>query len=230
MSDVDLDDFTAFEGGASVSSSPAISSLMDVNGISSSSASIFDTVSPHELLNHGFMSTPNSALTGLTTPSSFYDESPDVDGHVVSPNFGSTEVCGSSTWFSLFPEDSMHKDTQFIDSECASVKAGHDKDSMVERAAEMDSLGKKIKSPSSSGRPSSVAGVNSRRRSKPLSPIIAPDVNDVVAMKRHRNTLAARKSRARKASYVTELEDRLAELEAEVDHWKSLAMLRSASQ
>ncbi|KAG5949815.1 hypothetical protein E4U53_005743 [Claviceps sorghi] len=218
--DVDLDDFTGFEGGASVSSSPAMPYL-DSSGIASSSASTLGTVSPHDLLNHGFMSTPNSAHTSWNTPLSSYDQSPDFDG--LSPHFGSTEFdLPSGSWPSLFPEDSKYKDSQPTESECASIKAGDVKDS-VEPAPVMDSLEKNMNSSPSSGRHSSVAGVQSRRRNKPLSPIIAPDVNDIVAMKRHRNTLAARKSRARKASYVTELEDRIAKLEAEVVHWKSLA-------
>jgi hypothetical protein len=82
-------------------------------------------------------------------------------------------------------------------------------------------------SPTSGTRHSSVSGVNSRRRDKPLPPIIVEDANDTVAMKRARNTLAARKSRERKAQRFEELEDRIAKLEAERDHWKRIALSQS---
>ncbi|KAL0469827.1 hypothetical protein QR685DRAFT_302313 [Neurospora intermedia] len=80
-----------------------------------------------------------------------------------------------------------------------------------------------------SGRHSSVAGVSSRRRDKPLPPIIVEDPSDVVAMKRARNTLAARKSRERKAQRLEELEAKIEELIAERDRWKNLALAHGAS-
>jgi hypothetical protein len=71
-----------------------------------------------------------------------------------------------------------------------------------------------------------VSGVGSRRRDKPLPPIIVEDPHDVVAMKRARNTLAARKSRERKVQKFDELEEKIAKLEAERDHWKRIALGR----
>ncbi|KAH8753209.1 hypothetical protein BGZ57DRAFT_91941 [Hyaloscypha finlandica] len=52
------------------------------------------------------------------------------------------------------------------------------------------------------------------------------DPNDTVAMKRARNTLAARKSRQRKMMQFDELEERIAKLEAERDHWRTVAINR----
>jgi general control protein GCN4 len=49
------------------------------------------------------------------------------------------------------------------------------------------------------------------------------DPADKVALKRARNTLAARDSRQRKFDHVSTLEKRNAELEAEVEKWKSIA-------
>jgi general control protein GCN4 len=72
--------------------------------------------------------------------------------------------------------------------------------------------------------------VNSRKRDKPLPPIIVEDPNDTVAMKRARNTLAARKSRQRKMQRFDELEDKIAKLEAERDHWKDIALRRGGGQ
>ena len=46
-------------------------------------------------------------------------------------------------------------------------------------------------------------------------------------MKRARNTLAARKSRQRKMQRFEELEDEIAKLKEERDHWKSLALRRN---
>jgi len=79
-----------------------------------------------------------------------------------------------------------------------------------------------------SGRHSSVAGVNSRRRDKPLPPIIVEDPSDTIAMKRARNTLAARKSRERKAMRLDELEEKIDKLTADRDYWKERAIALGA--
>ena len=70
---------------------------------------------------------------------------------------------------------------------------------------------------------SNVAGVNARKRDKPLPPIVV-DENDTVALKRARNTAAARKSRAKKVAERDDLEAKIADLEAQVEHWKTLAL------
>jgi len=77
--------------------------------------------------------------------------------------------------------------------------------------------------------PSSLSGVTSRKREKipPLPPIIVDDPNDTIEMKRARNTLAARKSRQRKMQRFEEMEDEIARLTAERDHWKSLTLKRT---
>jgi hypothetical protein len=49
-------------------------------------------------------------------------------------------------------------------------------------------------------------------------------------MKRARNTLAARKSRQRKIQRFEELEDEIAKLEAERDHWENIALQRTSRQ
>ena len=55
------------------------------------------------------------------------------------------------------------------------------------------------------------------------------DPNDKVALKRARNTLAARDSRQRKFDHVNLLEKRNAELEAEVEKWKRIAFAQGYS-
>lgn len=77
------------------------------------------------------------------------------------------------------------------------------------------------------GRASQSAGVGaSRRRNQPLPPIIVEDKNDTVAMKRARNTLAARKSRQKKMEKFDELETELAAMTADRDKWKAMALAR----
>lgn len=225
--DVDLDEFTAFEGGASTGfSSPAIPSGMDFASSTSSSTSNLGTVSPHDLLvQEPFMSAPNStALTSLTSPS-IYNESPEFDSFDVSPSFGSVEFDGSGDpWYPLFPQDS-NSGTQ---AHSLDNSPAHKPEDLEESTRRPSASGRKKSagSPTSSTRHSSVSGVNARKRDKPLPPIIVEDPNDTIAMKRARNTLAARKSRERKAQRVEDLEERIEKLEAERDHWRALALAK----
>ncbi|KFA76268.1 hypothetical protein S40288_03611 [Stachybotrys chartarum IBT 40288] len=225
--DVDLDDFT-YEGGASTAfSSPAIPTVFDFGSAPSSN---MGTVSPQDLLlQEPFMSAPNSsALTALTSPS-IYNESPEFDGFNVSPNFGSADFDGSAdAWYPLFPqsEESKPVEPRMEDSPALTC----DEIDSADRSPVEGDRRKSGTSPSGGVRHSSVAGVNARKRDKPLPPIIVEDPGDVVAMKRARNTLAARKSRERKAQRFEELEERIAKLEEERDHWKKIALAQSGAQ
>jgi hypothetical protein len=220
----DFEDFTAFEGGAPASafSSPA-NPAFDLS--SSVHSSNMGTVSPHDLLmNEPFMSAPNStAFTNLTSPS-IYNESPDFNDSLdVSPSFDGSKLDGSDTWFSLFPDAQQNQ-----------VPAPAIEQSPVSPSEELEVVDKPTQrrkssnASSPSGRHSSVSGVGSRRRDKPLPPIIVEDPNDTTAMKRARNTLAARKSRERKAQRFEDLEEKIRKLEAERDHWKQLALASGA--
>lgn len=176
------------------------------------------------------MSAPNStALTALTSPS-IYNESPEFgDTYDVSPSFGSGDLDNGSTdaWFPLFPQANPRPE--------AAEKPIDVEDSPSTKSDDLEvasALGHRRKSSgaSPSSRPSSIAGVNSRRRDKPLPPIIVEDPSDVIAMKRARNTLAARKSRERKAQRLDELEEKISKLTAERDHWKNLALAHGAKE
>lgn len=217
--DTDLAAFSSLDPGASASyTSPAVQSVFDLD-FSGATGS----VSPQDLLLHDpLMSAPNSsALTTLTSPS-IGGESPQFsDCYGVSPEFGTTTFePPSDEWFSLFPDES--EPTPF-------TKTGGDP--TLSPAQSVDTIQfnaanarKKTESrPAQGVRHSSVAGVNSRRRDKPLPPIVIEDPSDVVAMKRARNTLAARKSRERRAQRMEELEEQLAKVSAERDFWKSRA-------
>ncbi|KAA8633463.1 hypothetical protein SMACR_00637 [Sordaria macrospora] len=253
FSELDLLDFATFDGGATTEAafaSPA-NQTYDLSSSVPSSVSNMGTVSPQELLLHEpYLSAPSStALTALTSPSIF-DGSPDFDHFDISPSFGHSDLENPDSWFSLFPdanplpqaeqptqpqpeliqpvqqtiqptiEQTVHSveaspATQSEDLEVSSPGSGHQR--------------RKSSVSSPSGRHSSVAGVGSRRRDKPLPPIIVEDPSDVVAMKRARNTLAARKSRERKAQRLEELEAKIEELMAERDRWKNLALAHGAS-
>lgn len=226
--DVELEEFTAFEGGANTAfSSPAVPTGFDFSGsASSSSSNLGGTISPQDLLmNEPFMSAPNSsALTALTSPS-IYHESPDFnDGYNVSPNFGTVEFDGSNDpWYPLFPQDTtVVPEKNSVPSVEHSPAQNSDDLELVTRP--VSSRRKSANSPPSGGRHSSVSGVSARKRDKPLPPIVVEDPTDTVAMKRARNTLAARKSRERKAQRFEDLEERIAKLEAERDHWKNIAL------
>jgi hypothetical protein len=230
--DVDLDDFTFIEGGASTAfSSPAVPMVFDFNGSMSSSSNL-GTVSPHDLfLQEPFMSAPNSsALTALTSPS-IYNESPDFDAFNTSPNFGSSDFDGpADKWYPLFPQETAPAVAAPQASvENSPLQKSDDMDALVmERSSSGESRRKSTNSPpSSGGRHASVSGVGARKRDKPLPDIIVEDPTDIVAMKRARNTLAARKSRQRKAVRFEELEERIAKLEEERDHWKKIALAQS---
>lgn len=218
----DLEDFTGFEGGATTAfSSPGAPSIFDMpmNGAG--------TVSPQDLLvQDPYRSAPNStALTALTSPSSY--ESPDfLDSYDISPNnanFGDLDT-DSSQWFSLFPDQIA------LQAHAGEVPVSHGEQTTDEGIGKAEvtesppATGRRLDGSPTSGRHSSVAGVNPRKRDKPLPPIVVEDPGDVAAMKRARNTLAARKSRERKAQRLDELEEKIRQLEAERDHWKTIAL------
>ncbi|KAI1380158.1 hypothetical protein F4677DRAFT_441479 [Hypoxylon crocopeplum] len=221
-----LEDFTPFEGGATTAySSPGVPGY-DVNVSSaSSSVSHVGTVSPQDLLlSDHFASAPNSvAITNLTSPS-LYGESPDLhDDYEVSPNYGSSDFdSNSKEWFSLFPDQGAVSGPA-PDSDTSPTEQPEDLD-VTELASQPRRKSGNSPPGGGSGRHSSVSGVNSRRRDKPLPPIIVDDPNDTVAMKRARNTLAARKSRERKAQKLEDLEAKIAKLEEERDYWKNKAL------
>jgi len=183
------------------------------------------------------MSAPNSsALTNLTSPSmSLYNDSPDFDNYETSPMFANhdieLDIGGDDPWFPLFPDANRGIDESKTGNSASDSPAG---DSPLEPSEELEVQEhlRKGRSQSKSSPPnkhSSVSGVNSRKRDKPLPPIVVEDPNDTIAMKRARNTLAARKSRQKKMEKVEELEGRIAELEQERDHWKDLALGRGGS-
>jgi len=248
---LETDDFTAFGTGASATaySSPGFPPAFDF-GSASSSTTNMATVSPQDLLisDHSFMSAPNSAaITALTSPS-VYNVSPDFgDGYDVSPDFGSNDFDSNNIpaeWFPLFPPTGNQQSglSKVQNLEDSPATQSDELEIAPSKSTTSGHHRRKSSQSPPSGRHSSVSGVNPRRRDKPLPPIIVDDPSDTVAMKRARNTLAARKSRERKAHRLEDLEEQLEksnadrekseaehkvevdELKAQVDYWKTLAL------
>lgn len=239
--DMDLfDEFTSFEGGASTGqynnsasaySSPAVPTLYDTNvNLSSSSSTNMGTVSPQDLLvRDPFASAPNStSFTNLTSPST-YNESPDytngdfdVSPYVSTGDIDNAQFAGDP-WYPLFPQDDNVTEQPKVDQ---SPLLPEEELEVSEQLRASSGRRRSGTTGSPPGSHASVSGVGSKKRDKPLPPIIVEDPNDTVAMKRARNTLAARKSRQRKMQKMEELEDEIQKLKDERDHWKSIALKR----
>lgn len=188
------------------------------------------TVSPKDVFNSGNVNSvpPSTSFTNLTTPGSTYLETPEED-YETSPLFNDNLGYGGNqadTWYSLFPDADTGAAPVAPPME-RTISASSANQVMVHPGCE--SLHRKRGSTATSPvfspavKHSSVAGVNARKRDKPLPPIMV-DEDDPIAMKRARNTAAARKSRAKKVAERDELEAEIADLKAQVEHWKALAL------
>lgn len=193
----------------------------------SSSSNDVATVSPKDLMRDPLASAPPStAFTNLTSPSIF--DSPDVnDSFETSPLFNGQDVdLGADQWFSLFPGTSAENDespanptAEIYEQTAYALQANPDRRRSSPGQSPLNARG-------THGKHSSISGVSAKKRDKPLPPITIEDPNDTIAMKRARNTLAARKSRQKKVQRFDELEQTIEELKEEVTHWKNLALSR----
>ncbi|KAL5693404.1 hypothetical protein EMGR_004996 [Emarellia grisea] len=195
------------------------------------------TISPKDLFMDA-SAPPSTSFTDLSTPSF---ESPGYFSQDTSPMFPTDLELGpgSEEWGPLFPAqddfstafDSAALDAAIALSQPETIPA---KEISVPPSPAVGKSASPAPSPapSKSGvKHSTVAGVNARQR-KPLPPIKV-DPNDPVALKRARNTEAARKSRARKLERQDEMERRIRELEKSLEeaqqreqYWKALAQNR----
>ena len=183
------------------------------------------TVSPQDVFNNDSVP-PSTSFTNLTTPGSTFLETPDED-YQTSPLFNDNlDVSGNDKqWFPLFPDEAMPAPMMARTASSSSANQV-----MVHPGGEAQRKRSSTNASPMTFSPavkhSSVAGVNpSRKRDKPLPPIMV-DENDAVALKRARNTAAARKSRAKKVEEREVLEAEIADLKEQVEHWKSLALGR----
>lgn len=183
------------------------------------------TVSPKDVFLETMPAPPSSAMTNLSTPGTHYMDSPyGIHSTDTSPMFGDESLDDDAdTWSSLFPSEQPHGGDMFTPD------AVHQ--SMEPMSPPMS---RNQSSPGMSSRlhnrHSSISGVNARKRDKPLPPITVDDPTDVVAVKRARNTAAARKSRAKKMEKVEDMEKTIMHLEIEVEKWKAIAMARNLGQ
>ena len=189
------------------------------------------TVSPKDIMND--MSAPNSTtFTDLTTPGTSYDQSPWMaNTGETSPLFSEADLDDDATnWPPLFPpsENITIKTRTASTTSVPQHAAAQGKTSPVapKMSRNGSSPGQSSSRSGTNTRHSFTSGVNSRRRDKPLPVITVEDPNDTVAVKRARNTMAARKSRAKRMERTEQLEATIAELEDQVDHWKNIAIAR----
>jgi general control protein GCN4 len=233
----DLHSNNSFDSGASLMPSfqpggfslDQVSAFTAINDPSVASGST-RTVSPKDIFADAFGSAPPSAaFTNLTSPD--IGDSPFInDSFETSPMFhGEPMLNNSNDWFSLFPEEETKMpDLGFAPSMGFPMERNPSSQSM-ERSTS-SSTGSPIVLDSSFRRKSSVIsspatnGISKSRRRKGTLPAITVDPSDKVALKRARNTLAARESRQRKFDHVSELESRNADLAAEVEKWKNIAI------
>lgn len=222
-------DLGAFENGASFGDFNMFTDLATLGAGSNTNAL---TVSPKDLFNGGDSVPPSTSFTNLTTPGSTYLETP--ESYSASPLFNDTldntfdfSSCNSTSNFfpeldSLVAAPSMERTVSNSSNNPIIVHPGG--------PAHNRKRSSTTASPAVfAARPSSVAGVGAKKRDKPLPPIMV-DEHDTVALKRARNTAAARKSRAKKVEERDTLESRIAELEAqlsnqqrETEYWKARA-------
>jgi len=165
----------------------------------------------------------------LTSPSTYNDSPEYTDNFDVSPfvgNNGDLDQALGDPWYPLFPQDDQVEHSQLSQSPLLPEEEFE----VSEQLRSANSRRRSGTGTSPTGTHASVSGVAARKRDKPLPPIIVEDPNDTIAMKRARNTLAARKSRQRKMQRFDELEERIAKLEEERDHWKTIALQRNSRQ
>lgn len=184
------------------------------------------TVSPKDLfLDPQASAPPSTAFTNLTSPS--LNDSPYVpESYEPSPLFQDAELTGVDNWYPLFPAESNNSSGDVLQrtvSDQSLEQTSSSSDSPIVLGASIHRKPSADQSPLPLQRHSSASGIKPRRRKGPLAPITV-DPGDKVALKRARNTLAARDSRQRKVDHVQSLEKRIAELEGLAQEWKSAAL------
>ena len=168
------------------------------------------TVSPHDVLIDS--APPSSVFSNLTTPENGYLESPQtyINNSPNDQDFGDD----AEFWPTLFPETEEQDHKHAAQSSPVKIHTATAM-SRTTSSGQLSSRG------SQQGRMSTCSGV-SKRRTQPLPPIKV-DETDTVAVKRARNTLAARKSRQRRMEKTEELESEVQRLTLEVEMWKARA-------
>ena len=182
------------------------------------------TVSPKDLMVDSMSAPPSGAFTDLTTPgTSTYDSPYLANSTETSPLFAE-ESFGDDPdkWTNLF--DPIDEQTNIGPVSHFAGASPSPANAAPKMSRHDSSPGQSSTRSSHHGRHSSTSGVAPKRRDKPLPAITVDDPNDTVAVKRARNTMAARKSREKRVERTEQLVNQVTQLEAEVEHWKNIAI------
>lgn len=225
VADMDLLDFTVSPDAPVLSFGSADFDLSADFGLfddhrATSYSESHQTVSPKDIMVDS--APPSTTFTNLTTPGTSYIDSPyhlDVSADT-SPLFDSDNLASeSNNWPSLFNDD-------FTDVSAPVHPRVMDVAPNFSGNNSSPGQSSSSRGGPNHGRHSSSSGVSSRRRDKPLPVITVDDPHDIVAVKRARNTLAARKSRQKRLEQSEQLMKQVEELEVQVEYWKQIALGR----
>jgi len=238
--DMDYFHFDEFEdsAGGAMEDSTMDSHYCAMNNLSShTSSTSLQTASPQDIF-YPLSAPPSAAFSNLTTPETRFIDSPDVllydsenqyldDLDPSAPFFG--DVPDLFNREAMKQQSTMQNLSQAYTIESPSATDAHEDAPAMSRNT--SSTGKPSSRGSQQGRQSSTSGVSKRRAKSDLPPITVQNPNDVIAIKRARNTMAARKSRDRRATHIEELEtdnarllEENAELRAQVDQLNAIAV------
>ncbi|KAI9839948.1 MAG: hypothetical protein M1819_000140 [Sarea resinae] len=189
------------------------------------------TVSPKDLLRDPLASAPPStAFTNLTSPSMF--DSPDfVDSFETSPLYptGDADLFPpQDNWYPLFDAITAEGDASPADAPEAFDSPALTNINTSGPRRKSSSPGQSSPMARSHSKHSSISGVGASKRNRPLPPV-SYNPDDIVSVKRARNTEAARKSRQRRVQRLEELEKQVEELQGQVEHWKGIAMAQGGT-
>ena len=208
-----------------------ITSFTSINGNNdlNKSTSTGGTISPSDLMNE---SVPNSiAMTNLTSPSPWETPLDDFETSPLFDNLQGDQTISSDQWFPLFPEQEHDNDVIQRSTSQRSFDSTASASPLVLHPGGQSNR-KMSATASPAVKHSQIAGVHKKNRELP--PIVA-DPGDPVAVKRARNTAAARKSRDRKVKKFEEMEEEIlglrqdkAQLQAEMEEWRKRALARGS--
>ena len=188
------------------------------------------TVSPKDLMVDSMSAPPSGAFTDLTTPGTSAFDSPYMANSTETSPLFPEESFGDDPdkWPSLFgPIEADTTNTGPVSQFSAVAASPSPTYTTAPKMSRNDSSpGQSSSRSSHQGRHSLASGVTPKRRDKPLPAITVEDPSDTIAVKRARNTMAARKSREKRVERVEQLVSQVTQLEEEVEHWKNIAISR----
>jgi len=193
------------------------------------------TISPKDIFNTDYIppSAPASAaLTTMTSPSLVDDVSPfGPDSFEQSPWTADGDLPAGLMFPPLFPENDSKVTSMggfpiqrtTSDRSFTTVNSNSSSSDSPVAPLVLDTTNYRKTSSTRSPLTQNSGVGKSRRRKDPLPPIVA-DPADKIALKRARNTLAARESRQRKVDHLSEMEIVIDEQKAEIEKWKRRAL------